>query len=82
MQDVHSVNMVLEALAQVHHEKVKEGAVSVEQLDREPEATETFFTEDQRQFLRLFKGCFQAKSELDTKRSREPIGSKSLLNVP
>ena len=48
VQDVSTVNLMLDSLAQIHSDKVKFGTVQTEILNFQPEETDTFFTEDQK----------------------------------
>ena len=48
VQDVSTVNLMLDSLAQIHSDKVKFGTVKTEILNFQPEEADTFFTEDQK----------------------------------
>jgi hypothetical protein len=45
VNDVQNVNLILESLSQLHHDKVKFGAIKTDYLNFSPLDSETFFTE-------------------------------------
>lgn len=51
-------------------------------LNFDPTDTDTFFSEDQKQFLSIFKGSLKAKADYDKNRKTEEISSNSLHEIP
>lgn len=82
VQDVPNVNLMLDSLAQIHSDKLKFGSVKTDVLKFQLEEADTFFTEDQKQFLSLFKGCFKAKVDFDAHKAAENLPTSSLHEIP
>ena len=82
VQDVQNVNPIMESIAQIHYDKVKYGSVKTDFLNFDPNDVDTFFTEDQKQFLSLFKGCFKAKAEFDARKTSVELPASSLQEIP
>lgn len=82
VQDVQSVNLVLESLSQLHCDKVKYGQVKTDFLNFDPNDVDTFFTEDQQAFITLLKRCFRAKMDVDPRQQGVEIPADSLHEFP
>jgi len=66
----------------MHYDKVKYGSVKTDFLNFDPDETDTFFTEDQKQFLSLFKGCLKSKSDYDQNKPSADLLAHSLHEIP
>ena len=64
VNDVTNVNLTLESLSQIHHEKLKHGQIKSEFLKSENTEASSYFTEDQMEFLTLFNGSLKTKAEV------------------
>ena len=82
VQDVQNVNLIMESIAQIHYDKVKYGSVKTDFLNFDPNDVDTFFTEDQKQFLSLFKGCFKAKADWDARKTSVELPASSMQEIP
>ena len=67
INDVTNVNLTLESLSQIQYDKLRHGAVKTEFLKVDHAETDSFFTEDQKAFLSIFKNSLLTKSELGIK---------------
>ena len=73
----------MESISQIHYDKVKYGSVKTDFLNFDPNDVDTFFTEDQKQFLSLFKACFNAKADNDpNNKGSQEISSNSIHEIP
>ena len=82
VQDAQNVNLIIESLSQMHYDKVKYGSVKTDFLNFDPDETDTFFTEDQKQFLSLFKGCLKSKADFDQNKPSADLLAHSLHEIP
>ena len=82
VQDVQNVNLIMESLSQLHYDKVKHGSVKTDFLNFDANDVDTFFTEQQKEFISLFKGCFKAKGDFDHSKPSVSIESDSLHDIP
>ena len=90
VQDVGNVNLILESLAAIHHDKVKYGQIKTDFLLENVFANEQdlvdkidqeqIFTERDRSFLSLFKTSLKTKSEYDSRKQPEDI--QDLMDLP
>ena len=81
-QDMKAVNGVLEGLSQIHSTRVQSGEITSEALRLEELNRERFFTEDEREFLNLFKQCFKPKAAFDSRQPSVELEKRSLEVVP
>ena len=84
VQDFQSANLIMDSLSRIHSDKVRLETIKADTMS-ESEYTkgeDTFYTEDQKQFLSLFKGCFKSKAEYGAKPTATDLTSKSLQYVP
>lgn len=51
-------------------------------MNFDPNESDTFFTEDQKQFISLLKSCFKTKMDFDTSKPGVEIPSDSLHEIP
>ena len=82
VQDVQNVNLIMESISQIHYDKVKYGSVKTDFLNFDPNDVDTFFTEDQKQFLSLFRACFKAKADYDQNKPPVELSSTSIHEIP
>lgn len=82
VNDVQNVNLILESLSQLHHDKVKFGVIKTDYLNFSPLDSETFFTEGQKEFISIFKSCLKARSDYDASRPSTEIDESSLHEIP
>jgi hypothetical protein len=61
---------------------VKFGQVKTDFLNFDPNDVDTFFTEDQKSFISLLKGCFKAKMDFDSSKPGAEIPADSLHEIP
>ena len=82
VNDLQSVNLVLESIAQIHYDKVKYGSIRTDFLNFDPNDVDTFFSEDQKQFLSIFKGSLMARADWDKSKKTEELSANSLHEIP
>ncbi|CDW82479.1 UNKNOWN [Stylonychia lemnae] len=92
VQDVTNVNLILESLSTIHHDKLIHGDIKadfllqnafVKEQDRVDKIDEAHvFTEGEVSFLSIFKGCLKTKSEYEDISDPEPLQNTSILQVP
>ena len=85
INDVTNVNLTLESLSQIQYDKLRHGAVKTDFLKVDHADTDSFFTEDQKAFLSIFKNSLLTKSELGIKTEEidnEEIPKNSLFDSP
>jgi hypothetical protein len=73
---------VLESISQIHYDKIKYGQVRTDFLNFDPNDTDTFFSEDQKQFLSLFKACLKARADFEKGSKIEELSATSLHEIP
>jgi hypothetical protein len=61
LNDVHSVNITLESLSQIHADKMRDGKVRKEFQNLHLIDNQSIFTEQQRKFLKFFVDCIKLK---------------------
>jgi hypothetical protein len=85
VNDCANVNLVLEAISQIHHDKLRHGKVKAEFLRFDHADTESYFTEDQKAYLAMFMGSLKVKNEFGlakTPNENETLPKNSLFDVP
>lgn len=82
VQDVQNVNLIMESISQIHYDKVKYGTVKADFLNFDPNDGDTFFTEDQKQFLSLYRGCLKAKADYDPSKPASDLPASSIHEIP
>ena len=78
VQDVQNVNHTMDSLSQIHSDKVRLAAMKADLLEEGAEGSDTFYTEGQKEFLSLFKGCFKSKADYGAAPTAAEITTKSL----
>lgn len=78
VQDFQSVNLIMDSLSRIHSDKVRLETIKADLLEEDTEGQDTFYTEDQKQFLSLFKGCFKSKVDYGAKPAPTDMTTKSL----
>lgn len=79
VQDVSSVNLIMESIAQIHYDKVKYGCVKEEILGDE---SGTFFDDNQKSFLDIFTNSLKSKADYDKNKQNEEILGSTILDLP
>ena len=82
VNDHPNVTLIIESISQIHYDKVRYGKVKTDFLNFDPNEADTFFTEEQKQFLSVFKSSFKAKSDYDSKSQSQEIKQTSLHEIP
>lgn len=82
VNDHPNVTLIIESISQIHYDKVRFGKVKTDFLNFDPNEVDTFFTEDQKQFLSLFKASFKSKADFDSKQQYQDIKPTSLHEIP
>jgi hypothetical protein len=82
VQDMQNVNLIMESISQMHYDKVKYGSVKTDFLNFDPNDADTFFTEDQKQFLSLYRGCLKSKADFDQNKPSVDLPAVSLHEIP
>jgi hypothetical protein len=72
----------MESISQMHYDKVKYGSVKTDFLNFDPDDADTFFTEDQKQFLSLYRGCLKSKADFDQNKPAVDLPAVSLHEIP
>lgn len=72
----------MESISQIHYDKVKYGTVKADFLNFDPNDGDTFFTEDQKQFLSLYRGCLKAKADYDPSKPASDLPASSIHEIP
>ena len=67
INDVTNVNLTLESLSQIQYDKLRHGKIKSDFLKVDHSDTDSFFTEDQKEFLGIFTNSLKTKSELGLK---------------
>ena len=67
INDVTHTKLTLEALSQIHYEKLKLGKVVAEFLNFDHSETENYFSDDQKKFLQIFMNSLKSKSDYGIK---------------
>ena len=76
INDASNVYGTLEALSQIQYDKLRHGVVKTDFLRLDQADTDSFFTEDQKAFLSIFKKSLLTKTELGLK--AEPIDTEEV----
>ena len=76
INDASNVYGTLEALSQIQYDKLRHGVVKTDFLRLDQADTDSFFTEDQKAFLSIFKKSLLTKTELGLK--AEPIDAEEV----
>lgn len=85
VNDCANVNLVLEAISQIHYDKLRHGKVKADFLRFDHGDTESYFTEDQKSYLSMFMGSLKVKNEFGLSKKEndnEAIPKNSLFEVP
>ena len=85
VNDCANVNLVLEAISQIHYDKLRHGKVKADFLRFDHGDTESYFTEDQKAYLSMFMGSLKVKNEFGLSKKEnenEGISKNSLFEVP
>jgi len=85
VNDVTNANLTLESLSQIQYEKLKHGHIKSEFLKMDRETSQTYFTEDQVEFLTVFSSSLKTKTENGFKKEEidiEEVGKNSLFEAP
>jgi len=67
INDVTHTKLTLEALSQIHYEKLKLGKVVAEFLNFDHSETENYFSDDQKKFFQVFMNSLKSKSDYGIK---------------
>lgn len=84
VNDVTNSNLTLESLSQIHYEKLKHGQIKSDFLRADKSETQSYFTEDQVQFLTIFSAALKTKSEVGFRQEEqdvEEVGKNSLYET-
>ena len=84
INDATNVNLTLESLSQIQYDKLRHGHVKTDFLRLDQADTDSFFTEDQKAFLSIFKKSLLTKTELGLKTEQidtEEVPKNSLFDA-
>jgi hypothetical protein len=84
VNDCANVNLVLEAISQIHYDKLRHGKIKADFLKFDHSDTESYFTEQQQAYLNMFMGSMKVKQDFGMSKENENEGIKknSLFEVP
>lgn len=82
VQDASTLTVMLETLAKMHSEKVRNGQCVIDFQNKESVVDLTFFSEDEKTLLDLYQSSLKTKKEFDYKAKVTERSELSFMDIP